>query len=462
MKSWENYKPTEQGRKFHESNVRFRHLVWGIKSGKTYTGAMEFVKIAEEKSGSLCWVVAPTYNHLDVCEVYLEDIFNEEDESFIVGRNRTKRRWELYNGTVIRMRSAEWPMTLRGPNIDGVIWVDEAAYIKREAWSIIRQRVNVTQAPIFTTTTPNRLNWYKDEVDFAGILGDEYGEFQEGNRFVSHYPTDAFPWVSEEEIQDVKRSMTLDLFEQDYMAKFVSPHLGVFRRLDEAMSREPIVKRDDSQYVMGLDLAKQQDWTAVIIMDGRGQILHIDRWNKIDWIIQRERIKTLSEKWNCLVVLDSSNVGAMFEEDLRHSGVRVHPMAMNYQIKIDLINALQLAFERAHIHIPHPETAWAPACTRILIDELRCFESKLTPGGRITYAAPKSKNDDMVVALALANWGRVHGFAGGGLRPVDMMLARKDWDKNAEAKMRPDAFRKIFGGGRTSVGFQRMRKPFWR
>ena len=462
MKSWKTYIPTKQAKIFHDSSVRFRHLVWGIKSGKTYTGAMEFVKLTQEKPGTLHWVVAPTYNHLDVCEEYLEGIFSQEDEGFVIGRNRTKRKWELSNGSIIRMRSAEWPMTLRGPNIDGSIWLDEAAYIKREAWAIIRQRISATMAPLFTTTTPNRLNWYKDEVDFSGMLNDEYGEFETDDRFVSHYPTADFPWVSEDEIENIRRSMTTDLFEQDFLARFVSPHLGVFRRMDEAMSREPIVKRDDSTYVMGLDLAKQQDWTAVVIMDGRGQVMHIERWNKIDWLIQRERIKIMSEEWKCLVVLDSSNVGAMFEEDLRHSGVRVHPMAMNYQVKVDLINSLQLAFERNHLHIPHPECSWAPRQIGILIDELRCFESKLTPGGRISYSAPPSRNDDMVIALALANWGRIHGFAGGGLRPVDMMLARKDWGEQTKETVRPQVFRRIFSGGRTSVGFSRMRKPFWR
>ena len=162
------------------------------------------------------------------------------------------------------------------------------------------------------------------------------------------------------------------------------------------------------------------------------------------------------------MVLDSSNVGAMFEEDLRHSGVRVHPMTMNYQVKIDLINSLQLAFERNHLHLPHPECSWAPPHAGILVDELRCFESKLTPGGRISYSAPASRTDDMVVALALANWGRIHGFAGGGLRPVDMMLARKDWDKETENSIRPQSLKRIFGGGTTALGFRRMRRPFWR
>ena len=41
----------------------------------------------------------------------------------------------------------------------------------------------------------------------------------------------------------------------------------------------------------------------------------------------------------------------------------------------------------------------------LLIDELESYEYEVLPSGALRYAAPEGKHDDMVIAVALANWG---------------------------------------------------------
>ncbi len=435
---WEDYSPSPQAQRFHDNNSRFSHLVWGIKSGKTHVGPYELLKriyADPQASGSLYWIVAPTYLHVDTCQFELEKVLykDHENNKIVEDRWKNKRLYLLENGAYVQLRSCEWPDNLRGPNIRG-IWGDEEAYMKEEAWSIIRGRIAATDGWYFGTTTPNTWNWLWDECQRTKF-DDQYGEFQKGDHFVTHYPTWDFPWVSKDYIEDERATMPKDRFDQEYGALFVSSHRAVFNNINACVSYEPIVQVPDAKYVIGLDLGKQQDFTAYIVMDGRGQVLDLDHWSGVDWLLQRERVVELADKWQAIVVLDESNVGAVFLEDIRDAGVNVHGIATNaFQVKQDLIQALQMAFERCNIKLPSPNGPDALREAATLIEELKKYQVKITAGGRIGYSAPKRMHDDFVIALALANWGKKHGLAGGGLTAAAISIKRDDWAKQSSKK----------------------------
>ena len=73
-----------------------------------------------------------------------------------------------------------------------------------------------------------------------------------------------------------------------------------------------------------------------------------------------------------------------------------------------------MAFDQSSIQLVIPNANWATTIEDALIAELFSYEAKLTPGGRISYGAPKGLHDDLVIALALAQWGRVRGMASAG------------------------------------------------
>ena len=456
------YLPSRQAWEFHNAKARFRYVICGVKSGKSKMGAVELARCALDLPNGLSWVVAPTYLHLQVAERELMAVFSEFD-GIVLRRNRAHHEILLANGHVIQARSADWENNLRGPNIDGAIWIDEGGYLSNDAWEVVRSRVSAAGGEIFVTTTPNGRNWVWGEVQSAGMPSDApYGFFSCGDRWVMHHPTWSFPWVPADEIEALRTTLSKQKFEQDIAANFIADTSRVFHNIEGNVSWEPPPEKFNGATSIGVDLAKFQDWTSVVVMRPDGFVPHVDRWHRVDWSVQKPRLVELAKNWNGVIVLDRSNVGSVIEEDLRDAGVTVLPIDMNSpQIRQEVIQGLMIAFEQGRLKLPARKAPWAPTMTPQLYNELDWFEYKLTPGGRLTYSAPRGLTDDMVIALALANWGRFRGVAG-GVEAAEVMVKRDDHVSsmvrmNREGGIRltrPKAWSSIYSKRRTSLGFQ--------
>lgn len=458
------YNPSSQARRWHASQKRFRFLVCGLKSGKTYAGAFECLRQACKRPKQLVWAAAPTTRNLEEAHRQFMNLLFQVPE--IVHINRQKpREVELTNGTLVQFHTLDRPDNLRGPNVD-YCWMEEAAFAKAEAWDVIRGRVAATRGGVGATTTPNGRNWLWNELLIGGLPPHcPEGEFESDTHFVSRYPTWDFPWVDAEYIADEKRRLPKAKFDQEYGADFSFGADEVFRNVEECFDFVPPPKNVKERCVLGVDLGKHQDFSGVVGMEGGGRVLHVERWSGVDWIIQRARIVELSKKWNAVVVLDVSNVGSVIEEDLRRAGVRIHPCKMNDpRVKIDIINCLQLDFETKAIKLPSPAARWTTPDAKVLYDELKMYECSETDRGQVSYSAPKGMYDDLVVAFALANWGRSRGLAEVAAT-CDPLAGLEDEDEVVKMERprvkRPNPLGRIFGRmGR--LGLEPTREPFWR
>lgn len=451
------YEPSPQGGAFHDSEARFRFLLWGIKGGKTYAGAHDFlasvIMLAQNPEGRrhnlLCWIVAPTYHHLDTCARELELLFTllEEAGHPIVHRYWTRaRKWVLIDGTEIQCRSAEIPENLRGPNVD-LCWMDEGAYVKELAWIQVKQRISARNGDVIVTTTPDGRNWVWRECVEAGMPAEgPYGTFddgEKGRRWVSHYKTEDFPWVPEVEILDAKRTMPGVEFERDYLAAFLSGGRAVFRNIEETFHQITLPRANppnDVRFVIGVDLAKQKDYSVLVVMDGTGVVWDVQRWTGIDYRIQKERIRDAAKHWNdAICIVDTANIGNSICDDLRGMGVHIHRVELhNAKIKRDIVEALQAVFDQKAkgIQIPDPRAPFSPQSAGDLVEELKAYEASITSGGRITYAAPRGMHDDCVISLALAYWGKKYGLAGGSASAQTVAIGREEFTRSFERGVR--------------------------
>lgn len=365
-----------------------------------------------------------------------------------------KRQIIFPNGAVIQFQTADIGDNLRGPGIDGIMWIDEGAFLPRETWDVLRGRISTAEGEIIITTTPQGRNWFYEELRRGGMpAAAPHGEFSDGKRWVSHQPTWAFPWVSEAEIRDIREGMSAGQFNQDFGAEFMASAGQVFSRIEDALSLEPPLSHFDGDTIFGLDLGKNQDYTAVVIMTGSGRVLHVDRWNRIEWKVTKERIRNLAKEWKAVVVMDVSNIGSTIYDDLRGEDFEIHAIEMhNPSIKNDLIESLQMAFEQARLQLVNPKANWATAIDDALIAELFSYEVKLTRPGHFTYGAPQGLHDDLVIALALANWGRARGMVSAG-SAAQVFLSREEMLKLARAPGEDEAVREM---GRSFSRFTRQ------
>jgi len=453
------YEPSIDAFAFHAHPATYRYLLWGVKGGKTRCGSREFTKMCLAKPGCLAWLVAPSYQQLQAAEY---DLLNYLHQLGVYkNRNKVKHWIWLKNGVWIQGRSADWPDNLRGPNVD-IIWADELAFMKEDAWWILLERRQATRGAIIGTTTPGDRGWFWTECQAAGLpASQDYGAYESEDQtyFVSHYPTWHFPWVDKKDIDRVRVRMPKMMFDREYGALFMTDENAVFRHVDEATHYElPKPENERPEHVLGLDLAKWQDWTAVVIMDARGIVRFVDRWHLTDWTVQRIRVVELAKKWNASVIIDRSNVGSMFEEELAKEVKSVTPMDMNSaQVKNEIIQALQIAFEQHTIKLPDYRTEWSSPQIKHMHDELKWYELTLTRGGRISYSSPKGLTDDIVIALALANWGKVRGLAG-AIKPITVVSDNKFQPLKMK---RPEIFPSIFSKRKNVLGMGEY-KPLFR
>ena len=392
------YVPFDLQEKFHASTARYRMLVAGVRGGKTAAGAAELVRLALTTPGTRWWVVAPTYKHVAVAELAIDEVLGHVRERVVVDRSIKRNEWTLFNGSILQARSGDRPDNLRGPKIHG-IWIDEAAFLKEEALRVLRTRVSDTRGRIWGTTTPKGKNWVY--------------EWWLRGRSDKHEGYEAFKWRScdnpyfpPEEWEEVRQDVPADFFSQEYEAEFLDEAAGVFRNVDAVVLGLGDKMRGRKPHVLGADLAKQRDFSVFTVMGQNGQVVDWVRLNKTAWTEQLDILARMAKTWEAVVWIDTGGPGDVVYDFLeeRLGEEWVEPVKMGGgDTKKRLIEALQVAIERRQITIPREER---------LLDELRWFEYKRLPSGRLRYEAPPGLHDDCVISLALANWGRYQGTAG--------------------------------------------------
>lgn len=148
-------------RRFVTSVAAYPAYIGGIGSGKSYAGAAKVLtRIGAKGVGT---IYAPTYAMLrDATRRTLLDLLTAHSVPHTLHKSENSITI-LSTGHEILCRSLDNPDGLRGPNLEWA-WVDEAAYVSREAWQIVKGRVRVGASPqAWVTSTPKGRNWLWEE-----------------------------------------------------------------------------------------------------------------------------------------------------------------------------------------------------------------------------------------------------------------------------------------------------------
>ena len=123
-------------------------------------------------------------------------------------------------------------------------------------------------------------------------------------------------------------------------------------------------------------------------------VVCMDRFNQIDYAVQRGRLVALAERYRPSVILAESNaMGEPIIEQLQRDGLPVRAFQTTNATKAAIIESLALAFEQGSIKILNDP---------VLIGELQAYEMNRLPSGMTRYSAPEGLHDDTVMSLALA------------------------------------------------------------
>jgi len=343
-----NYSPHPAQREIHEARTaRFRTVCTGRRFGKTLCLAAELLDRGGcERGGEYGWI-APTYN---VADRGIE-AFRTIAEGFVrvVGRMPTRVEFEGSAGPVrVWFLSADNADNIRGYGFQGLV-IDEAASIPRDVWHfVLRPTIAQSLGWAVFVSTPKGRNWFYD-LYTRGLDALEPGYASLA------FPSNASPYFPESEWEDAKRTLPEDVFKQEYMAEFLEDSAGVFRNVDACLTP---VRSEKPRFVIGCDVAKHTDFTVLIAMDERTGDCHaMERFNHLDWPIQKDRILSFVRRYRGRLILDATGIGDPIYDDLK----RVYPDVEGFKLtqgsKTELIQRLIVAVEQRRVTWPCTRTS---------------------------------------------------------------------------------------------------------
>lgn len=388
-------------------DLRFIAGACGSKFGKTYGCSIRIAKEAWDNPGSLNWWVAPSYKQAEIAYRLVKRLLPRS----MYQDYKADLRLELLDPdgnhwSDIEFKSADNDDNLRGFAVNFFV-LDEAARISRAAYDSVMTTTTQTDGRGIIISTPKGRGWFYDEYqkgEKAHLMEGSEDEYPEWLSI--RMPTWENPTVKPARIMTLRKNMPRDVFEQEIAARFLLESAGVFRGIQSCIKRGLIDRSGNPQweepikgrrYVMGVDLARKRDYSVIMVFDTvRKHMVYYDRFNALEWSIQKARIVSTAKKFRARVIMDGTGLGDPIVGDIKNAGVQVEPFIIGSRSKQELIEKLRVAIEFQNVTFP---------LIPVLIRELERYEYKINSNGHISYSAPAGQHDDTVIALALAVWG---------------------------------------------------------
>lgn len=367
-------------------------IVWNRRSGKDKTCFNYMIKKSLEKVGTYFYFL-PTYKQAK--RVIWDNIDNEGfkmldhiPKELITSTNATELKIELRNGSIIQLIAAdEFKSSGVGTNPIGVVF-SEYSISSPEAWKFVAPILAVNGGWAIFNFTPRGMN-------HAFALLNQYKENPKW--FVEVLTNNETQVLTGDALEEERNNNPQEIFEQEYYCKFIEGAGQFFKNINVNLIEEETEFNPTHRYQVGVDLAKYNDWTVITIIDlNTFRVLKQDRFNQIDWVLQKAKIEAIYHKYGKpLIYMDSTGVGDPIYEDLLRKGLRVEGYKFTEQSRKDLLNNLAIKLEQGKIKIPDNE---------ILKNELQSFHYEIGDTGRVKLVVPEGLHDDTVFSLALAVW----------------------------------------------------------
>jgi len=388
-------------------DLRFIAGACGSKFGKTYGCSIRVAKEAWDNPGSLNWWVAPSYKQAEIAYRLVKRLLPRSMyEDYKADLRLELRDPDGNPWSQIEFKSADNDDNLRGFAVNFFV-LDEAARISREAYDSVMTTTTQTDGRGIIISTPKGRGWFYDEYqkgEKSHILDGQDDEYPEWLSI--RMPTWENPTVKTARIMTLRKNMPKDVFEQEIAARFLLESAGVFRGIIGCIRKGLVDPRGNPlwespisghRYVMGVDLARKRDYSVITVFDTvRRHMVYYDRFNAMEWAVQKSRIVQTAKKYKAKVIMDGTGLGDPIVADVRNAGVAVESFIIGSRSKQELIEKLRVAIEFQNITFPQ---------IPVMIRELERYEYKINSNGNISYSAPSGQHDDTVIALALANWG---------------------------------------------------------
>lgn len=381
--------PHDKQTAFMRSKAKRKVICAGRRVGKT-TG-MAIYAVERMLDGRRVLEAAPTADQTNAFWAECKRSLAEPIAAGVIYKNETERILEIPGGKGrIRTKTAWDADSLRGDHAD-VLILDEYSIMSPDTWNEVGAPMLLDNNgdAVFIFTPKRKNHAYQLFVRAQGDTSGRWESFQ--------FTSFDNPHLSKEALGEITADMTKEAYKQEILAEFLDSEGVVFRNIAACM-KAPVTTQEQHQghrIVAGCDWAKQQDYTCFSFgcLDCRQEVER-DRFNKIDYAFQVERLRRLCAKWTPISVLTELNsIGQPIFEQLQRAGLPVRGFETTGTTKPPLIENLALVLEREEWQF-QPDPIWTA--------ELEAYERKVSPStNRSSYSAPEGCHDDTVICRAL-------------------------------------------------------------
>ena len=363
---------------------------------------MAMLAVQGLQDGKRVFYAGPTADQTDRFWYAVRSYLDNDIQAGRLYKSETKRIIEEFNvdenAPRIKCKTAHDADTLRG-DWGNLIMLDEYSLMNTDVDTVVLPMLLDKGGVIIYGGTPKRRNHFYHKYMLA--KNDDTRRWG-----YWHFTSHDNPYLNVEALAEISQDLTEEGYRQEILAEFLESDGSVFHNILACINapfNDPIGKHRQHTVVMGLDWGQSVDFTAASVVCKECAIeLELERFNRISYNYQRERIKSLAEKWHVQRILAEENsIGKPNIDALQADGLPVIGFMTTATSKPPLIESLALAFERA-------EVQWLDI--QVATGELEAYERKVSATtGRSQYSAPEGLHDDTVIARALANKARLDG-----------------------------------------------------
>ena len=375
----------------HKPNNKKVVLCYSRQSGKTVLAEILLIEYLCKRNKYSVYI-SPTFQLGR--KVYRELLSLLEGTNIIKKANSSTLTIESVFGSTLQFHSAEAYTSIRGTTVSGVLIIDEAAYIPdimpngESFWSNICMPITKARKPltVFISTPCGKQGFFYEY--YLKALNNEDGIVQLTRTIYDDN------LVTEEQIKEIKESISSKAFEQEFLCKFLDSALTFFEGFENNFTKYTYQKGKEW---IGIDLSGNgTDETIFTSINTLNQVRQVKVTGTLD--VKIAKLASLINESNAVMVyMENNGLGEPMINDVKklvHNSGKIVEWTTTNASKEDIISNLAVAMANKRIMFNQSDTE--------LFSQFGTFIFKLSKTKKLTFAAQEGKKDDRILSLAIA------------------------------------------------------------
>jgi len=338
--------------------------------------------------------ISPTYSQGR--KVYKELVDLLEPTGIIKKANATTLTIETIYKSTFQAFSMDSPNSIRGYTVSGILVMDECSFFAdtltdgSDPWSSVIMPITKARKPkVLAISTPKGKRGFWYNMHLKAVEGEK------GYKEIAATIYDD-SLVSEEEIEEIKKSVSPLAFEEEFLVKFLDSSLTFFIGYENCFTDYTFKEREKCW--IGVDLSSTgEDATVVTLINESMQVKqHVIEGN-LD--VKYNKIANIINNTPTLVAayLENNGVGSPMINEIKklvkHKS-KLYEWTTTNSSKEEIVSDLAVKIANKEIFFNNEDGG--------LFAELGSFIVKYTKLGRMQFEAMSGRHDDRILSLCIS------------------------------------------------------------